>query len=79
MAPSIVETVVTQQRGRRLKEQLTTIALGKEVWVEYEKKGVEILKYLFERDLTVWEPGRSVYTIVRPAIAGFGGIIANGN
>lgn len=55
MAPPHPEMLVVPEVGERLIRELIAIPAGKEGWKGYEKKTTEILKYLFESDLTVWE------------------------
>jgi len=55
MAPPQAEKLVVPEKGQRMIQELSVIPLGKEGWGAFEKKAGEILKYLFERDLTVWE------------------------
>jgi hypothetical protein len=55
MAPPLAEKLVVPEKGERLIRELTAITPGKEGWVAFEKKAVEILKYLFGTNLAVWE------------------------
>jgi hypothetical protein len=48
--PSIFSKPEIGQQSHRLGD----VALGKDGWKEFEKKCVEILKYLFESDLSLW-------------------------
>ena len=43
-----------QQRGEQLCDELTQIEEGKNGWSAFEIKCEEILKYLFDKDLNVW-------------------------
>ncbi len=41
--------------GKRLIAELNNIPSGKEGWAGFETKCIEILEYLFEKDLTLWD------------------------
>lgn len=42
-------------RGEELCKELNSIKCGRTEWSKYETKCLEILKYLFDNDLTLWE------------------------
>jgi hypothetical protein len=44
-----------EQPGQKLINKLQTIAAGKEGWSQFEVVCTEVLKYLFEADLSLWE------------------------
>lgn len=44
-----------QLRGTTLIEDLISIPTGKQGWRSFEKKCLEILQYLFEADLSLWD------------------------
>jgi hypothetical protein len=52
---SIKESKAIEFKGRELAESIASIPAGKEGWYSFEKKCLEILKYLFSDDLSLWD------------------------
>lgn len=52
VAPKYQEKPVN--KGEQLAKELNEIDCGKEGWQKYESKCLEILKFLFDKDLTLW-------------------------
>ncbi len=46
---------VPQNQGEKLCKQLNNISCGKKEWNDYEKKCKQILEFLFEDDLSLWD------------------------
>lgn len=46
---------IPENKGQQLLEELKLIQCGRAEWSKYEKKCFEILKFLFDNDLTLWE------------------------
>lgn len=46
---------IPDNKGQQLLEELNLIQCGKAEWSKYESKCLEILEFLFENDLTLWE------------------------
>lgn len=49
------EAHIIQLKGTALTEELISIPTGREGWRLYENKCLEILQYLFEADLSLWD------------------------
>lgn len=49
------DEVIVELRGKNLCTELTEIKAGKRAFRKYEDKSIEILKYLFEKDLELWK------------------------
>ncbi|MDD5508473.1 MAG: restriction endonuclease [Bacteroidales bacterium] len=50
----LIEVERPHKKGKSLCQEMNTIINGREGWHEFERKCEEILKYLFEEDLTLW-------------------------